>query len=87
MMLRVVGGPRDGERVRVRDDVQFIKLIDPRGMMIPNSPSDQGTNRGETCTVTTYTKRCLRGPNGWELHFLAPENWSDHTAIEHQFGK
>lgn len=81
--LRVVGGPSDG--IWVECGSRDVTLIDPRE---PCTSLDF-TSADDVVTIsyTHYTKRRLRGPNDWELWYLAPSDWSDAMAIEHQFRK
>jgi hypothetical protein len=86
MKVKVVGGPRDGETVSLNEGERDIKLHDP----LPPSTYKYGdpfTATGPAISWTVYTVRYLRSRPDWQLIFLAPADWSDTKAIEHQFQK
>lgn len=81
--LRCVGGPSDGKVVLVDEKMDRIRLPDPRGPILA-APTDVASTK---IALTEYRVRRLRGPDGWVLEYLAPHDWTDAMAIEHQFAK
>ena len=88
MKMRVVGGPRDGQWVNLKEGVDMIKLVDPYQ---PISVEDLERLVQPVTQYTTYTVRRMiwrTGPKDIEeFRYLAPEDWSDFQALKWQFEK
>ncbi len=92
-VYKIVGGPHDGDFADVAPGVKDVQLKHP-----PSGPVDDSLfTSGETTMteVITYTLRSINVGrhvgHHWEdvpvIKFLAPADWSDVKAIQHQFSK
>jgi hypothetical protein len=93
MRVKIVGGPRDGE-IRDFDTSQHsLVLYDPiKAQDVLQSYGSDLPEIGPTITRTEYTPRYLQcsypgGREPWRMVYLAPYDWTDVQAIEHQFKK
>ena len=84
--LKCVGGPSDGRRAYVVDGWKDVRIPDPESKKAANYWHGDA-QVSVTISTTVYTVRELRGPDDWRLRFLAPAEWPDFKAIEHQFAK
>ena len=87
--LKIIGGPSDGKIVEVDDKTHVIDVWDPVTRQLVVNPN--GEMIGPTMTRTCYMRRWLRWRREKDLYdevsFLAPHDWTDARAVEHQFEK
>lgn len=85
--LKCVGGSRDGYIASIDEKLCEIRLVDPGFEEAIRSFNRNVTPELGTYKYTTYTVRRLFMDGEKFLCFLAPSDWSDAKAIQHQFEK
>lgn len=90
-MTKFVGGPADGKNIDVGDRADYTFYEGPPIARPFAAATIATVDEMTTVTQHRYTLRrhWYRAAEGKKEHidFFAPEYWSDHKAVKHQFEK